>query len=382
MRDDGIGGVRVLATPPAILQGANRVVQELHSLAGVSLDAGEILTGRARLLGIAPRGQVSAGGATQLVRALGGWCAITLSRRDDVEAVPALVEQDESFAGPWPAVHHWAARRPVDHVVERARLLDIPVAALGETAAASPRVLSLDGVGVPRRATGLLVADLTSMWAGPLCGQILVQAGAVVVKVESPSRPDGTRAGNREFFEWMNGGKLSYAVDFGRDVERLRALLSAADVVIEGSRPAGLSRRGIGPHDLNGRPGRVWVRISGYGTRGDNGQRPAFGDDAAVAGGLVGSDAGKPTFSGDAIADPLSGITAARRLLESLARGGGELIEVAMAEVAASYAALPAVEDDPPISSAAPGPYDRASELGADNGTVTRLLAQRAGTTC
>lgn len=48
------------------------------------------------------------------------------------------------------------------------------------------------------------------MWAGPLCGQLLARAGATVVKVESPRRPDGTRAGNRAFFNWMNAQKLSY----------------------------------------------------------------------------------------------------------------------------------------------------------------------------
>lgn len=102
-------------------------------------------------------------------------------------------------------------------IIERARLLDISVAALGETTPASPRVLPLDGVGTPRKATGLLVADLTSMWAGPLCGQLLIRAGATVIKVESPSRQDGTRAGNRAFFDWMNAGKLSYAIDFDRE---------------------------------------------------------------------------------------------------------------------------------------------------------------------
>ena len=51
-----------------------------------------------------------------------------------------------------------------------------------------------------RELTGLLVADLSSMWAGPLCGHLLARAGATVVKVESPRRPDGTRAGNQRIF--------------------------------------------------------------------------------------------------------------------------------------------------------------------------------------
>ena len=94
------------------------------------------------------------------------------------------------------------------------------------------------------------------MWAGPLCGQLLARAGATVVKVESARRPDGTRAGAPAFFDWMNAGKLSYAVDFDERPE-LRELLAVADVVIEGSRPAALQRRGLGPQDVGAarRPG-------------------------------------------------------------------------------------------------------------------------------
>ncbi|WP_231122266.1 CoA transferase, partial [Mycobacterium intracellulare] len=69
---------------------------------------------------------------------------------------------------------------------------------------------SVPGAGAVRAARGLLVADLSSMWAGPLCGRLLAHAGATVVKVESPRRPDGTRAGDRSFFDWMNHEKRCY----------------------------------------------------------------------------------------------------------------------------------------------------------------------------
>lgn len=376
-------GVSALGIPPAVLSHAAAVAVEIRSLAGVSVDADQILTGRARLLGIAPRGRVSAGGATHLLRTLDDWCAITLSRNDDVDAVPALIERDQTApSDPWPRVQRWAATRSTVEVVQRARLLDVPVAALGETAPASPTVLPSGVVGAPRSAAGLLVADLTSMWAGPLCGMLLARAGAVVVKVESPLRPDGTRSGNRAFFDWMNGDKLSFATDFDRDLEALRGLLSASDVILEGSRPAALLRRRIGPSHLEGKPGRVWLRISGYGTRQDNDQRPAFGDDAAVAGGLVRWGTNQPALCGDAIADPLTGITAAREVFAALRRGGGELIEVSMAEVAASYAALPQVVGVPYAPSVPPKPCTAAHELGADNDAVTRLAAERTQSPC
>ncbi|MCV7423221.1 CoA transferase [Mycobacterium yunnanensis] len=371
-----------LGIPSEVLSRASGVAAEIQSLAGVSLDAHHVLTGRARLLAIAPHGQVSAGGATHLLRTLDDWCAITLSRNDDVDAVPALVEQDRAAPDPWSTVQRWAATRSTAQVVQRARLLDVPAAALNETAPASPTVSPSGVAAAPRSAAGLLVADLTSMWAGPLCGLLLARAGAVVVKVESPRRPDGTRRGHRAFFDSMNGDKLSYAVDFDRDVEALRELLSASDVILEGSRPAALLRRRVGPSHLEGRPGRVWLRISGYGTRKGHDQRPAFGDDAAVAGGLVRWAANRPVFCGDAIADPLTGITAAREVFAALARGGGELIEVAMAQVAATYAALPAAAEVPFTPSVPPEPCAAARDLGADNGAVRQLLAERTKSPC
>jgi crotonobetainyl-CoA:carnitine CoA-transferase CaiB-like acyl-CoA transferase len=228
----------------------------------------------------------------------------------------------------------------------------------------------------------LLVADLSSLWAGPLCGQLLARAGAVIVKVESPSRPDGTRRGEPTFFDWMNFGKLSYAVDFDNDADALRQLLQAADVVIEGSRPAALRRRGLSVDDLPARQGRIWLRINGY---RDKPYRPAFGDDAAVAGGLVGGAADAPVFCGDAIADPLSGLEAARAVGDSLRRGGGELIDVSMAQVAARYAELPrdsSTATVPVASPRQPPPVPSAPPLGADNAAVQHIVAERLCAPC
>ena len=181
-----------------------------------------------------------------------------------------------------------AADRDAAEFVARARLLDLPAAVLGEIGPATPRFVP-GGHRARRELSELLVADLSSMWAGPLCGHLLAAAGATVVKVEGRSRPDGTRRGDPRFFDWMNSSKLSYAIDFRGD--ELRPLLEAADVVIEGSRPAALTRRGLGPEQVRGRPGRVWLRVTGYGTEGSAPTGVAFGDDAAVAGGLVGARA-------------------------------------------------------------------------------------------
>ena len=366
----------------AVLAEARRVAADIAQLLGVEIDAATILAGRAAILGLSRRGRVSVGGATRLLATADGWCAVALPRTDDVATLPALLEADAVPDDPWLALSDWAATRSTEAVVARGQLLDIAVAGRGEVCAEPPAVRrGRSGVG-PRRVDGLLVADLSSLWAGPLCAQLLARAGAVVVKVESPSRPDGARSGEPAFFDWMNFGKLSYAIDFDHDGDALRQLLSTADIVIEGSRPAALRRRELSADDVPGRAGRIWLRIRGY--RGQP-HRSAFGDDAAVAGGLVGTGTQGPVFCGDAIADPLSGLEAARAVGQSLRRGGGEVIDVSMAQVAARYAALPRASSTSAVPVAPPQPpppSPSASPLGADNGAVRHIVSERLCTPC
>ena len=360
----------------AVLTRARQVAERFRGLTGVDVDAAEVLSGRAALQGLSRRGRISAGGATRLFAARDGWCALTLSRRDDVDAVPALVQSEPT--DPWSAVEGWARRHSAAHVTSRARLLGLPAAALGEH---DGPAVSRSRLGPPGELEDLLVVDMSSMWAGPLCGQLLRRAGATVVKVESPQRPDGTRAGPPDFFDWMNTGKLSYAVEFA-DTAALQALLGVADVVIQSSRPDALARRGFSPRDVVPRPGRVWLRITGYGATGEAAERVAFGDDAAVAGGLVGTG---PVFCADAVADPLTGLHAALAVIESLRTGGGELVDVALAGLAAEYALLPVHASESSCPAATPGrptPGGRAAHLGEHNHVVHRLVDARAGAPC
>ncbi|AKS36177.1 CoA transferase [Mycolicibacterium goodii] len=359
----------------AVAARAQQVADAFTDVTGVALDVRVLLTGRAAMLGLRPPGRISAGGATHLFRSLDGrWCALTLSRPDDIAAVPALVRADSVDADPWQAVETWAAGTDASAIAERARWLGLPVAVLGEAPAAGPRRGALGRKGIPRALAGVVVADLSSMWAGPLCGQLLRQAGATVIKVESAARPDGTRSGPPRFFDWMNHGKLSYAVDF-TDTDALAALLGVADVVIEASRPAALARRGLGPDAPTPRTGRVWVRITGHGTVGEQAHRVAFGDDAAVSGGLVVNRSATPAFVGDAIADPLTGLHAAHAVAAAVGHGGGELIEFAMSAVAAMYAPLASVGAE--VDAVAPAPTPPGPALGADNDAVLRLIAGR-----
>ncbi|MGI9162510.1 MAG: CoA transferase [Mycobacterium sp.] len=339
----------------------------------VEIDADELITGRSALLGLGAPTRISCGGASQLLEGVDGWCALTLSRPADVDAVPALLEDDSASADPWESLTAAVALRRVGDVVARARLLDIPAAVLGEVRAAEP-IITVGQTGANRPLHEVLVVDMSSMWAGPLCGRLLASAGATVVKVESPGRPDGTRGGHAGFFDWVNSEKLVFAAPFGSG--ELAPLLRAADVVIEGSRPAALARNGLGPDVIPARPGRIWLRISGYGS--SHPQRVAFGDDAAVAGGLVVESGTGPMFCADAIADPLTGITATAAVLAALGTGGGAVIDVSLAAVAASYAQATGPDGMLTLEARAPVlPVIPAGPLGADNDRVRTMVEKR-----
>jgi crotonobetainyl-CoA:carnitine CoA-transferase CaiB-like acyl-CoA transferase len=186
------------------------------------------------------------------------------------------------------------------------------------------------------------VVDLSAMWAGPLCARILGAAGMEVVKVEDVRRPDAARDGDPALYDWLHSGHEVVVVDLhSRDgVYAVRELLARADVVIEGSRPRALAQLGIDAGaTIAAARGQTWVSITGYGRSGDASNAVAFGDDAAVAGGLVAPDAaGEPVFAADALADPMTGLFAALGALVSQSCGGGHLVDVAMAAVSRAVA--------------------------------------------
>jgi crotonobetainyl-CoA:carnitine CoA-transferase CaiB-like acyl-CoA transferase len=267
-------------------------------------------------------------------------------------------------------------RRFTDHV----QRFGVPAAALPAVRPDVAVPWSVTTIASPRsglRLDGAVVVDLSSLWAGPLCAQLLGRAGATVIKVESTRRPDGARMGDSAFFDWLHAGHQSVAVDFTTAAGRaaLADLVRAADVVIEASRPRALANLGLAPEALDHRAGKVWLSITGYGRREP--ARVAFGDDAAVSGGLVSAG---PVFCGDAIADPLTGLHAALTAAESISRGGGELIELSMAAVAATYAELPPQPET--CCAAEPTASEPAARLGADNAEVDRLVAERRLASC
>jgi crotonobetainyl-CoA:carnitine CoA-transferase CaiB-like acyl-CoA transferase len=250
-------------------------------------------------------------------------------------------------------------------------LADLPLRA---TAAAGPTAPP------PPTLAGVMVADLGSLWAGPLAGALLAAAGARVVKVESTGRPDGARGGPAAFFDLLNARKRSVALDLrtAAGTHLLGELLARADVVIEASRPRALAQLGIDAEALlTGARPRVWVSITGHGRAHPQRDWTAFGDDAAVAGGLVSWHDGRPCFCADAAADPASGLVAAAAALDALATGGRWLLDVAMAGVAAHLAGPTLPAGDPPPAAPPPlpsPPPGRAPALGRHTAEVLAEL--------
>lgn len=312
-----------------------------------------LLGERAALGGLRRRGDVSCGGGTRLLRTLDGSVAVTLARAEDVELLPAWLECDVDADDPWASITAEVAHHAGAGLEARAVLLGLPIGVLPRSVGSDPRSPAgelFEGLALratefgPARgvAKPLRVLDLSALWAGPLCTNLLVISGAEVTKVESVHRPDGARRGPAAFFELLNAGKSEVILELRESsgVESLRDLMRGVDVVVESSRPRALEQIGIHAADLlRERDGpSVWLSITGHGRAGDAAFRVAFGDDAAVAGGLVVTDASGPCFCADAIADPLSGIVAAVAVMRAVRSARRWLIDIPMSAVAASFA--------------------------------------------
>lgn len=323
----------------------------------VAVDGPALLGERAAIAGFGRRGPVTVGGAGHMTAAADGWLAVNLARPDDLALVPAWLGEAVDPAD-WPAVRAAVAVRSVADLVARAALVGLPVAPIAVAGpahddrtqdddrriGASPATVTTKDrwSGTPGGLDGRgLVLDLSSLWAGPLCASLLGLAELAVVKIEHPGRPDGARRGPRRFFDLMNAGKQSLGLDLRRRDDRavFDALLARAAVVVESARPRVWEHLGVDPAAAASN-GTVWLSITGYGRTGAWSNRPAFGDDAAVAGGLVvgpgvaGVDA-PPVFVADAVADPIGGLVGAVLVAGCLLAGRGAVVDLALRDAVA-----------------------------------------------
>ena len=340
----GLAGSEALVAPVALTIAADGAMLALKSTAPSSAilpENGSLLLGeRARLMGLKGQGCIAPGGSCYLLETLDGAIAINLAREDDWSLLPVWlqIEAVETIDQAAQILHRWKTNDLVDRGIE----MGLPLAKIDPPRRQDNwlRIVAT-GPKTTRQRERPLVVDLSSLWAGPLAGNLLSILGADVIKVESLHRPDGARDGNEKFYSLLNGGKKSVALDFTSDEGRrkLKALLTVADIVVEGSRPRALRQLGIDAEAfVRKQEGKVWVSITAYGRDQENEMRIGFGDDVAAGAGLVSlmRDAyGSLMFCGDAIADPMTGLHAALAGWSAWQEGGGVLLDISMNTVMA-----------------------------------------------
>ena len=222
-----------------------------------------------------------------------------------------------------------------------------------------------DPSAAPGPLAGILVADCSTVLAGPYCTMLLADLGADVVKVEPPEG-DGTRAwgppwvgagrlasddpGVSAYYLAVNRNKRSLRLDLkaasGREV--LRRLVGRADVLVENARVGGFERLGFDDDTLAAlNPQLIHLAISGYGPTGPDAGKPGYDFVVQAVAGLMSitgfpdSEAGRPTKVGVAIADVVTGLQGAVAILAALAgreragspaHGRGQRIDVSIFE--------------------------------------------------
>jgi crotonobetainyl-CoA:carnitine CoA-transferase CaiB-like acyl-CoA transferase len=194
---------------------------------------------------------------------------------------------------------------------------------------------------------GVRVLDLSRVFAGPLCGQVLADFGAEVIKVEHPGRGDdtrdwGLRIGKTEttYYNSMNRNKRSITVDLQspEGLKLIHELVPQCDVVIHNFKTGGAEKLGLGYEQLKAlKPDLIYCAVAGYDTSGPEAKRPGY--DLVIQGeaGLMAlnGEAGTPPLKfGVAVVDLMTGMAAAQAVLAALLRrsrtGKGRLIEMAL----------------------------------------------------
>jgi crotonobetainyl-CoA:carnitine CoA-transferase CaiB-like acyl-CoA transferase len=206
---------------------------------------------------------------------------------------------------------------------------------------------------------GIRVIELANFIAGPLCGTLLADMGADVVKVESPGG-DMSRAtppirnGESVSFTALNRNKRSLVLDLKLpDAQAvLRKLAAKSDVFLEANRPGALEKMGLGPDQLKAvNPKLIYTSVSGFGQTGPDRRRAgvnliieAFSGVLSVTG-----EPGKmPIRPGVQTADVFGALFATYATLASLVGAGrtgeGRVADVSLVEASIAAAAWEAAE--------------------------------------
>ncbi|WP_193370976.1 CaiB/BaiF CoA transferase family protein [Pelagibius marinus] len=196
---------------------------------------------------------------------------------------------------------------------------------------------------------GCRVVELAHIMAGPVCGLMLADMGAEVIKVEKLVGDDTRRMlppdikGEPAAFMMMNRNKRGIALDLKQPEakEALLRLLDRADVVIENYRKGTMEKLGLGYETLKARnPGLIYCEISGFGRTGPYAERGGFDLIAQGMSGLMsitGEGPGRPPVKvGAPVTDITAGILAAMGVSAAYARklqtGEGQKVDTSLFE--------------------------------------------------
>jgi crotonobetainyl-CoA:carnitine CoA-transferase CaiB-like acyl-CoA transferase len=197
---------------------------------------------------------------------------------------------------------------------------------------------------------GLKVIELAHIMAGPVCGLMLADMGADVIKLEKHPGGDDSRrflppdiAGESAAFMMMNRNKRGIAVDLKSEDGKAvaRRLLERADVVIENYRRGTMTRLGLSYDSLAAaNPGLIYCEISGFGRSGPYAERGGFDLIAQGMSGLMsvtGEGHGRPPVKvGAPVTDITAGILGAMGVAaayaERLKTGRGQRVDTSLFE--------------------------------------------------
>ncbi len=193
---------------------------------------------------------------------------------------------------------------------------------------------------------GIKVLDLSRILGGPLCGQVLGDHGADVLKVEPP-QGDDTRAwgppfldGVASYYFGLNRNKRIQFLDLAspEGQQRVRELMAEADVVLENFKVGTMEKWGIGYAQMRDvYPHLIWCRVTGFGADGPLGTLPGYDAAIQAAAGLMsinGEADGDPLRVGLPVVDMVTGLNAVIGVLlalhERAASGLGQLVDAAL----------------------------------------------------
>jgi crotonobetainyl-CoA:carnitine CoA-transferase CaiB-like acyl-CoA transferase len=211
----------------------------------------------------------------------------------------------------------------------------MPVLTIERIGAAPPRPLPAG----PRPLSGLRVLDLTRIIAGPVGGRVLAAHGAEVMLIAGPGLPA---------IDWLvkdtGRGKRSAFADLTAASGRatLAALLSEADIFLQGYRPGAIAARGFSPEAAAEiRPGIVSVSLSAYGHAGPWAGKRGFDSLVQTASGFnheegeaagLGGPKELPAQALDHAAGYLLALGAMNARLRQSQEGGSWLVRVSLAQ--------------------------------------------------